>query len=211
MIDILKIVGALLAVGLPAVVSAYAMEKITGLSERLLGKAQDTFFTQSLVFSVLVETPTIYGLVLAILLLTWKVDGMLALVSALAFSVPAMAAAYGIGLVSRAGLTALSKKPNLFQKILILAVLPEVIAIYGLIIGFVVINTPDLDVWKGAIGALLMVIMAPVAVFIAQVASNAVKTLVEAEQSFSHALVLAVLPESIALYLLLVAFFVLTQ
>ena len=128
--------------------------------------------------------------------------------ASLCIAVPGIAAAYSIGLVARAALTALSKMPESFQKMIILAVLPEVIAIYGLIISLLILMSPAVSVLNAGIAALLMITMSPVALFIARVCTNAIRALIKDPNTFTQALILAVLPESIALYLLLVAIFI---
>jgi V/A-type H+-transporting ATPase subunit K len=218
--ELVSIFGAFLAILVPGIGSGYAMQKIGELSESLLGEnSRKDFFTNSLIFSVLAETPTIYGLLIAILvIMKLPKDILLAygtLLASLSVAIPGVAAAYAIGLVSQAALVAIHEKKSLFGKTLILAALPEAIAIYGLIIALLILSatgtfgTPKIknidDIGKLAIATLIIALSGIIALFIGRIATSAVKSLVKDEGAFTQALIIAVLPESIAIYALLVA------
>ncbi len=225
--EIIAVIGALIAIIVPGVGSGYAMQRIGELSETLLNTKVSGFFTNSLVFSVLAETPTIYGLLVAILILITipkgltEPQGYALLLSAIEVAVPGIAAAYAIGLVAQASLIAIKEKPSLFGKTLILCALPEAIAIYGLIIsllvllgagafGVVKVTTMD-QVGSLAIVTIIISITAVVAIFIGRIAVSAVKSLLTNESAFTQSLIIAVLPESIAIYALLVAVLILSN
>lgn len=224
----ISILAALIAIVVPGVGSGYAMQKIGELSENILGKNKGKgFFTNALIFSVLAETPTIYGLLIAIIILSQVtktitlIQSYAFILSALAVAIPGVAAAYSIGLVAQAAIVAIAEKKELFGKTLILAALPEVIAVYGLIVsllllmpagafGAIKISTMH-DVSVLGIAMLIMAISGIIALYIGRVAVNAVKSLLTDATTFTQALIIAVLPESIALYALIIAILTLSQ
>jgi len=225
--EIIAATGALIAIIIPGLGSGYAMQRIGQLSETLLNTKEKGFFTNSLVFSVLAETPTIYGLLVAILILITIPKGLTdpqayaLLLAAINVAIPGVAAAYAIGLVSQASLIAIKEKPTLFGKTLIFCALPEAIAIYGLIVsllilisvgvfGAVKITTID-QVGTLAVITVIMSLTALVAIFIGRIAVSAVKSLLVNESAFTQSLIIAVLPESIAIYALLVSILMLSN
>jgi len=60
--------------------------------------------------------------------------------AALATGISAFAAAYAVAAVGSAGIGALTERPELFGRILVLVGLAEGIAIYGLIISILILN-----------------------------------------------------------------------
>ncbi len=225
--EIVSVIGVLIAIIIPGIGSGYAMQRIGELSESLLNTKERGFFTNSLVFSVLAESPTIYGLLVAILILitlpkgVTEVQSYAIFLASICIAIPGIAAAYAIGLVAQASLIAIKEKPSLFGKTLIMCALPEAIAIYGLIIallvliasgvfGAVKVTTMD-QVGSITVVTLIMAVAAVVAIFIGRIAVSAVKSLLTNEAAFTQSLVIAVLPESIAIYALLVAVLILSN
>ena len=225
--ELVAVIGVLISIIVPGLGSGYAMQRIGELSESLLNTKEKGFFTNSLVFSVLAETPTIYGLLVAILILMSLPAGLgeaqsyAMLLAAIDIAIPGVAAAYAIGLVSQASLIAIKEKSSLFGKTLILCALPEAIAIYGLIVSLLVLlasgvfgasKVVSMD-QVGALGivTVIMSLTAVVAIFIGRIAVSAVKSLLTNEAAFTQSLIIAVLPESIAIYALLVSVLILSN
>ena len=225
--EIIAVVGVLISIIVPGMGSGYAMQRIGQLSESLLNTKERGFFTNSLVFSVLAETPTIYGLLVAILILVaipkglTDAQGYALLLAAVDVAIPGIAAAYAIGLVAQASLIAIKEKPTLFGKTLILCALPEAIAIYGLIVSLLIliaagvfgatkVTTMD-QVGSLAIVSVIISVTAVIAIFIGRIAVSAVKSLMANEAAFTQSLIIAVLPESIAIYALLASVMILSN
>jgi V/A-type H+-transporting ATPase subunit K len=225
--ELIAVIGVLISIIVPGIGSGYAMQRIGELSESLLNTKERGFFTNALVFSVLAETPTIYGLLVAILILITIPKGLVEaqaysiLLAAIDIAIPGIAAAYAIGLVAQASLIAIKEKPSLFGKTLILCALPEAIAIYGLIVSLLILiasgvfgpsKVTALD-QVGDIGIVSVIISltAIVAIFIGRIAVSAVKSLLTNEAAFTQSLIIAVLPESIAVYALLVSVLILSN
>ncbi|MEM3404047.1 MAG: ATP synthase subunit C [Nitrososphaeria archaeon] len=59
--------------------------------------------------------------------------------AAIAFCVAGAAAAIGMGQIGSTGISALAEKPELFSKVLMLLLFVEAIAIYGLVIAFLIL------------------------------------------------------------------------
>ncbi|RME79673.1 MAG: hypothetical protein D6769_01710 [Methanobacteriota archaeon] len=224
--ELLRILAAVLSIGIPGVGSAYAMQRIGELSESLLEKEEKGFFTNSLIFSVLAETPAIYGLLVGLIVLVSsgsfaEAQGIVAVLASIAVAIPGAAAAYAIGLVSQAALVAVKENRRLFGKSLIFAALPEAIAIYGLIVALLFLNgvgiigtgtTPSIvNVEKVALATLVTALSGLVAIFIGRVAVSGIKSLAKDEGTFGQSLIIAVLPESIALYILITVLLILTN
>lgn len=144
-----------------------------------------------------------------------------AILAGLCVALPGIAAAYAIGLVSQASLVAIHEKKSLFGKTLILAALPEAISIYGLIISLLILSsigafgetklTSAADLEKIVGVTIITALSGIVALFIGRIAVNAVKSLVYDEGKFTQALIIAVLPESLALYAFLVSILILSK
>ncbi len=230
MIDpiIIAILGSFISIIVPAIGSGYAMQKIGELSENLLNDNKNKgFFTNSLVFSVLAETPTIYGLLISIIILMTLAKGIdivqawTLFLSAVSVAIPGIISAYAIGLVAQASIIAIKEKANLFGKTIVLAALPEVIAVYGLIIALLIIMAAGSfgavkvhtmkDVYTMTVVTFIISLAGIVALYIGKIAVNAVKSLISNDNAFTQALIIAVLPESLALYALILAILIMTQ
>jgi len=59
--------------------------------------------------------------------------------AAIAFSLAGAAAAIGMAQIGSTGISALAEKPELFSKVLMLLLFVEAIAIYGLVIAFLIL------------------------------------------------------------------------
>ena len=137
-------VGAGIAVGvagLSAIGQGIAAGSAIGaVSER------DEMFGKSMVFSVLPETQALYGFIIAILLLaaTGLLGGQILGETGLGLGIAAIGAgaavglaglsAIGQGIVSGGAISASAKDPNTTGKGLVLSVIPETYAIFGLLV-----------------------------------------------------------------------------
>ncbi len=227
--QVIAIGASIISIGLTGIASGYQMKKLGILSEKVFESSSDSskrFFTPSLVFTVFAETPAIYGLLVSILILL-NLGSNLSLLSAktmllasIAVGVPAFSAAFGIGLVSSSALAAISKKPGLFGKSLVFVIFPETIAIYGLLIALLLLmgagvigsaSITSVEQFDSALLAtiIIAVIGAVMAYFLGQLGVHAVKALVNDDKVFVYSLVIVALPESIAIYGLLVSIMIL--
>lgn len=67
------------------------------------------------------------------------VEPITAVAAALAIGLSAMGAGYGIGVTGAASAGAVAEKPEIFGKVLIFVAFAEAIAIYGLLIAFMIL------------------------------------------------------------------------
>ncbi len=229
--QVIAITASIISSGLTGIASGYQMKKLGIISEKVFEssdeKVSKKFFTPSLVFTVFAETPAIYGLLISILILlnitsVQEINMAYAmLLSAIAVGVPSFSAAYGIGLVSAAAMAAVAEKPKLFGKSLVFVIFPETIAIYGLLMALLLL------MGSGVIGSgtiitneqlgpailatvIIAVIGGVMAYFLGQLGVHAIKALLNDEKVFVYSLVIVALPESIAIYGLLVSIMILS-
>jgi F0F1-type ATP synthase membrane subunit c/vacuolar-type H+-ATPase subunit K len=180
---------------------------------------------RNMVFSVLPETQAIYGLLIAILLMAYTgmftgvLDipagiGIAAIGCGLAVGIAGLSAV-GQGIAAGAGIGATSENEEMFGKGLVFSVLPETQAIYGLLVAILIMAftgmftgvfsaTPEIGIV--AIGCGLAVGLAGLS-GIGQgiAASSGIGATAMNEESFGKGLVFSVLPETQAIYGLLVA------
>ncbi len=227
--QIIAIGASILSVGLTGVASGYQMKKLGIISQQVFETSEENitrkFFTPSLVFTVFAETPVIYGLLVSILILLnlnslTIYDAYGTLLSAISVGIPAFSAAFGIGLVSSASLAAVSKRPELFGKSLVFVIFPETIAIYGLLISLLLLMgsgvigtatiTSNTQLYPAILATVIIAVIGGVmAYFLGQLGVHAVKALLKDDKSFIYLLVIVALPESIAIYGLLVSIMIL--
>ncbi len=67
------------------------------------------------------------------------VEPVTAVGAALAIGLSALGAGYGIGVAGAASVGAITEKPEMFGKVLIFVAFAEAIAIYGLLISFMIL------------------------------------------------------------------------
>jgi len=213
-------VGAGLAVGLGAL-SAIGQGLVASRGINAVSVRKDSF-GKSILFSVLPETQALYGFLIAILLL---VGGGLvgAVKSGLGFGVGlvsvgaglavglAAVSAVGQGLAASKGVDAIIRKKEIFGKAILFSVLPETQALYGFLIGVLLLVGGGLisagvveiatSVGLIAIGAGLAVGFSAVsAVGQGTVASSSIESVTEKARMFGKSILFSVLPETQALY-----------
>ncbi len=208
----LAALGAGLAVGIAGTSGiGQGIAAASGVS----GLLRKDVFGKLIVFSVLPETQAIYGLLLAILAL-FMVGKSATLATGLAALGAGLAVGFGgtsgigQGIAAASGIRAMVENERVFAKSLILSILPETRAIYGLLVGILAMMTlkagAGMGVGLAAVGAGLAVGLVGVS-GIGQgfTAASGSATLVKKEEVFSRALVYSVLPETQAIYGLLTA------
>ncbi|MCC7566153.1 MAG: V-type ATP synthase subunit K [Methanomicrobiaceae archaeon] len=182
-------------------------------------------FGKSLVFSVVPETQAIYGLLTAILIMAFTgiltqdvtatlAAGFAAVGAGLAVGLAGLSA-IGQGITAASGIAATEAREEMFGKSLVFSVIPETQAIYGLltavlIMAFTGILTQDvtatLAAGFAAVGAGLAVGLAGLsAIGQGIAAASGVSATAEDEEMFGRSLVFSVIPETQAIYGLLVA------
>ena len=188
-------------------------------------------FARGMIFSVLPETQAIYGLLIAILILFFT--GVTGATLNGAIGIPASIAMIGAGLAvgiaglsgigqgigAGAGISAIAREKAVFGKAMVFGVLPETQAIYGLLVAVLILagagllgGTPTLSLAAGvgAIGAGLAIGLAGLS-GIGQgiAAASAVAATGEDPKMFAKGMIFSVLPETQAIYGLLVAILIL--
>jgi len=221
----LALVGAGLAVGL-AGSSAIGLGITAGLGIRATLKS-DAMFGKSLLFSVVPETQAIYGLLVAILIVVATgIFGGAPKELPLAVGIAAMGAglavgfagtsAIGQGITAGYAIVATSRKPELFGRSMVFSVIPETQAIYGLLTAILIMI--GLGLFGGAFHKI------PISVAIALLGAGAATGFagtsaigqgitaaygiwgVERKpELFGRAIVFSVIPETQAIYGLLIA------
>ncbi len=189
-------------------------------------------FGRGIVFSVLPETQAIYGLLITILLMfftgmftgEFKITtavGLIAIGCGLAIGIAGLSA-IGQGIAASGGIGAASENPKMFGRGIVFSVLPETQAIYGLLVAILLMffgglfagdivslnNAVDQGIGVGlvAIGCGLSIGIAGLsAIGQGIAASGGVGATSENPKMFGRGIVFSVLPETQAIYGLLVA------
>jgi V/A-type H+-transporting ATPase subunit K len=186
---------------------------------------KEAMFGKGLVFSVLPETQAIYALLVAILIMAFTgmftgtftdttAVGIAAIGSGLAVGIAGLSG-IGQGIAASSGIGVTSQKEEMFGKGLVFSVLPETQAIYGLLVAILImaftgmftgVFTVTIGVALTAVGCGLAIGFAGLSAIGQGIAAGCgVGAAVEKEEMFGKGLVFAVLPETQAIYGLLVA------
>jgi len=189
-----------------------------------------SMFAKGMIFSVLPETQAIYGLLIAILVLFFT--GVTGATAIGAIETPVGLAAVGAGLAigiaglsgigqgigASAGIGATARDKSIFGKGMVFSVLPETQAIYGLLVAVLILAGSGLLGAGGSFStaAGLAAIGAGIAVGIAGLsgigqgvaAASGVAATGESSKMFAKGMIFSVLPETQAIYGLLVAILV---
>jgi V/A-type H+-transporting ATPase subunit K len=220
-------VGAGIAVGV-AGLSAIGQGIAAGSAVATVAE-NDKMMGKGMVFSVLPETQAIYGMLIAILILLGagilgakggigisETVGLAGVGAGIAVGVAGLSA-IGQGIAAGAGIGAVSEKSELFGKSMVFSVLPETQALYGFIIGILILASVGL-VGAAKTGAISSVagmasIAAGCAVGLAGlsaigqgiVSGGAIGATAKNKDSTGKGLVLSVIPETYAIFGLLIA------
>ncbi|MDO9540247.1 MAG: V-type ATP synthase subunit K [Methanocalculus sp.] len=182
-------------------------------------------FGRALVFSVIPETQAIYGLLVAILIMAFT--GMIAgdPITSVAVGIAALGCGFAVGLAglsaigqgiaAAAGCAATAEKPESFGRSLVFSVIPETQAIYGLLVAILIMAftgmitrdiVPTLAAGFASIACGIAVGFAAISAIGQGISASAgIATTSEREEMFGKGLVFTVIPETQAIYGLLVA------
>ena len=228
----LVIVGAAIAV-LGSSLSAFGHGIVASAASRSL-ENKPRLFGKTLILSALPGTQSVYGLLVAILLLSASGlltgspkeiplgVGLMCLGAGLAIGLSAPISAIMQGMVASGGVGSIVENEKIFDKSLVLAAITETQAIYGLLVAVLLISFSGLlskTVAELPIGVGMMGVAAGVAIGISaagsvsgqgMAASAAMGVVAEKEKAFAKGLVFSALPETQAIYGLLVAILLVT-
>jgi V/A-type H+-transporting ATPase subunit K len=190
-------------------------------------------FGKGIVFSVLPETQAIYGLLIAILLMAFTgmfaqdftnintAVGLIAIGCGLAIGIAGLSA-IGQGIAASGGIGATAEDPKMFGKGIVFSVLPETQAIYGLLVAILLMAFGGLfagdilslnEAVDQGVGIGLVAVGCGLSIGIAGLsaigqgiaASGGVGATAEDPKMFGKGIVFSVLPETQAIYGLLIA------
>jgi F0F1-type ATP synthase membrane subunit c/vacuolar-type H+-ATPase subunit K len=143
--DLLIACGIVIATGLSTVGAIFGI--ITaGVAMAGAGTQRPEVLTKALIAVVLAEAIAIYGLLASFLLVakigtvTTDAGGIDALAAGTVIGIAGLAAGIGIGYSGASMASAAAEKPETFSKNVVAVVLAEAIAIYGLLIAFMMIS-----------------------------------------------------------------------
>ncbi len=225
-------IGAGLSVGL-AGLSAIGQGIVAGTG---IGTTQHEkiSYGKAMVFSILPETQAIYGLLVSILILygsglfgggmhKYPIGvGLAAIGAGFAMGLSGLTA-IGQGIAASSGAAASGEKPSAFSKSIIFSVLPETQSIYALIIAIIILQASGLlggslphisqEAWiavgLAAIGAGLAVGFAGLSGIGQGIAAGSgIHASMREKASFGKTMVFSIMPETQAIYGLLVAIFI---
>ena len=186
-------------------------------------------FSKALMLQALPQTQGIYGLLIAVLIIvkTGLISGSseIPLATGLACMGAGIAvgfagfSAIGQGIAAGSGIVALSEKEETLGKSMVFSILPETQAIYGLLIAILILFfsgimsgelIENVSVGLGCIGAGIAVGVTKLsAMGQGTAASSAIASVTEKEEMFGKGMVFSVLPETQAIYGLLIAILIL--
>jgi F0F1-type ATP synthase membrane subunit c/vacuolar-type H+-ATPase subunit K len=185
----------------------------------------DSAMGRSLIFAVIPETQAIYGLLVAILIMAFsglltgdaaatEATGLAAIGCGLAVGIAGLSA-IGQGIAAAAGSAASAEHEESFGKSLVFSVIPETQAIYGLLVAILIMAftgmitrdlTATLAAGFAAIACGFAVGFAGISAIGQGIAASAgIAATAENEEMFGKGLVFTVIPETQAIYGLLVA------
>ncbi|GBF36038.1 MAG TPA: V-type ATP synthase subunit K [Methanothermococcus okinawensis] len=207
---LLGAIGAGLAVGIAGLGSGIGAG-IAGASGAGVIAEDPSKFGTAIVFQALPQTQGLYGFLVAILILfVFKSAPEWAMVGAGIATGLAGLSAIGQGIASSAGLGAVAEDDKIFGKAMVFSVLPETQAIYGLLVAILLLvgvfgNSPGATT-IAALGAGLAVGFAGLS-GIGQgiTAAGAIGATARDPDAMGKGLVLAVMPETFAIFGLLIA------
>jgi F0F1-type ATP synthase membrane subunit c/vacuolar-type H+-ATPase subunit K len=222
---ILAVTGAGLAVGLSAIGSGIGVG-IAGATGAGVIAVRPEKFGRALVFQAVPQTQGMYGLLVAVLILlaTGVIGGgggdvplppgLAAIGCGLAVGIAGLSA-IGQGIAAAAGSAASAEHEESFGKSLVFSVIPETQAIYGLLVAILIMAftgmiagepSGNLALGFAAIGCGFAIGLAGISAIGQGIAAAAgTATTAEHEESFGKNLVFSVIPETQAIYGLLVA------
>lgn len=220
--DILSLFSILSAIGLSGVGSILGIAMTASVSTRLIAEKPERF-GMALVFTVLAETPVIYGLLISLFIIMSgsSIDNFYSslslLGSGISVGVTGLFSGLGIGIAGSAAIGAINERDDLFGKALVFAVLPESIVIYGLLVSIIIMRGIGLlgvntlyqanssTAYASLISSAVVCITGGSGYYLGKTGAKAISSLLKDEDSFGKSIVFVVLIEGIAIYGLLVA------
>ncbi len=227
----LALIGAGLAVGISGMGAGIGVG-ITGSAAAGATASHPDKFGKYLLFQALPQTQAIYGFLIAILILVgtgmfsggYPIPigaGLVAIGAGLAVGIAGLSA-IGQGIAASGGIGAYSEKEDVFGKGIVFSVLPETQAIYGLLIAILLmvfggllgdpsgaaryVGPDGIRLGLTAIGAGLAVGIAGLSAIGQGIAAGSgISTTAEKPEMFGKGIVFSVLPETQAIYGLLIA------
>ena len=142
---LISLIGLALAIGGPLLSAAFAII-ICGTALAGIGTEKPELLSRLMLTVVLGEALAIYGLLIAFMLLgklpdiTTMEAAYKALISGIIICVATVSAAAGISYSGSSLIAATAESPETFSKNIIAVVLSEALAIYGLLIAFMIIG-----------------------------------------------------------------------
>jgi F0F1-type ATP synthase membrane subunit c/vacuolar-type H+-ATPase subunit K len=211
--------AAALAIGLAAIGGGLGIARAGSALSNSLVDSPDVF-SKGLVAVVLAEALAIYGLLAAFMLimrigqvLPLSPDWLMAMGAAVGVGLAAIGAGYGIARAGSALIKTVADSPGAFSKGLVAVVLAEALAIYGLLIAFMVIMRVGLE--SNVMADAVLSLSAGLGIGLAAIGGGIgialggealSSSLGDAPETFSKSLVAVVLAEALAIYGLLAAF-----
>ncbi|MBO3841773.1 MAG: V-type ATP synthase subunit K [Candidatus Brockarchaeota archaeon] len=220
--DIFTLVSVLSAIGFSGVGSMLGIAMTASVSSRMVSEKPEKFGL-ALVFTVLAETPVIYGLLVSLFIImngssVNDFNTSISILSAgLSVGLTGLFSGLGIGIAGSAALGAVSERDELFGKSLIFTVLPESIVIYGLLVSIVIVRGAGLlggggihqldsvSAYTSLASSAIICVTGGSGYYLGKTGAKAISSLLKDEDSFGKSIVFVVLIESIAIYGLLVA------
>ncbi len=224
----LAAVGAGLAIGIAGMGAGIGVG-ITGATGAGTVAEKPSMFGKCLVFQALPQTQAIYGLLIAIMILMYSgllggaggdipiAVGLVAIGCGLAVGLAGLSA-IGQGIAAGSGISATAEDPKMLGKGIVFSVLPETQAIYGLLVAILLMNFSGLlggnfDAVKNLPAVGLVAIGCGLSIGIAGLsaigqgiaASGGVGATASDPKMFGKGIVFSVLPETQAIYGLLIA------
>ena len=142
--DLLPTLSVAIASSIPSIGSIYAIATV-GTTMAGAGTEKPEILTKAMIAIVLAEAIAIYGLLVAFMLITkipaiaTLADSYKALAASITMAISGLSAGLGIARSGSAMAGALLEKPETFSKNVVGVVLAEAIAIYGLLVAFMLI------------------------------------------------------------------------
>jgi ATP synthase proteolipid subunit len=142
--DLIPALSVAIASSIPSVGAIYAIATV-GTTMAGAGTEKPEILTKALIAVVLAEAIAIYGLLTSFMLITkiptitTLADSYKALAASLTMAISGLTAGLGIARAGSAMAGAMLEKPETFSKNVVGVVLAEAIAIYGLLVAFMLI------------------------------------------------------------------------
>lgn len=220
--NIFSLISILSAIGFSGIGSILGIAMTASVSTRLVAEKPERF-GMALVFTVLAETPVIYGLLVSLFIIMSGSNvnnfysSLSLLASGISVGITGLFSGLGIGIAGSAAIGAISERDDLFGKALVFAVLPESIVIYGLLVSIIIMRGIGLlganalyqasssTAYASLVSSAVVCITGGSGYYLGKTGAKAISSLLKDEDSFGKSIVFVVLIEGIAIYGLLVA------